>query len=300
LVSLASSARVKDVRRRCARRYVAEVTPLRRFPLRRSFRAILAVALVAAAACRTGRNYPADQAPRSAGTVARATLPSPATLRVVTFNIAYAKRVDLAIALLQRKEALRDADIVLLQEMDAEGTRRIADALGLDWVYHAAIHHRRTGRDFGNAVLSRWPIVADARLVLPHPSRYAGTQRTATAATIVVGADTVRVYATHLGTLADVSGSDRRAQLAAILADAAPWARVIVGGDLNDHDVGRVAVAAGYAWPTNGGPQTTYFGRWDHVFFRGFLPSDGVASGTIRDVGDASDHRPVWVVARLR
>ena len=271
-----------------------------RIPLPLSSRTILAIVLVAAAACRTGRNYPADSAPRAAGLATRATLPAPATLRVVTFNIAYAKRVDLAIALLQRKDALRDADVVLLQEMDAEGTRRVADALGLHFVYHAAIRNRRTGRDFGNAVLSRWPIVADARLVLPHPSRYAGTQRIATAATIVVGADTVRAYATHLGTLADVSGGHRRAQLAAIVADAAPWSRVIIGGDLNDHDVGRIALESGFAWPTERGPHTTRLGRWDHVFFRGFLPADGVASGTIRDVGDASDHRPVWAVARLR
>jgi endonuclease/exonuclease/phosphatase family metal-dependent hydrolase len=263
--------------------------------------ALAGLAALALVGCRTGRNYPADAAPRSAGAAPRAvTGPAPAVLRVVTFNIAFAKHVDRAIALLQSKESLRDPDILLLQEMDADGTRRVARALGLGYVYYPAIHHRRTRRDFGNAVLSRWPIVADARVVLPHPSRYAGTERTATAATILVGSDTVRVYSTHLGTLADVSGDDRRAQLRTVLADAASYGRVILAGDLNDGDVGAVALDAGFAWPTREGPRTTALGRWDHVFLKGFAPAAGTATGTMRDDGDASDHRPVWALARLR
>ena len=47
-----------------------------------------------------------------------------------------------------------DADVLLLQEMDAEGTRRVAAALGLSWVYRPAIHHRVTGRDFGEPALA--------------------------------------------------------------------------------------------------------------------------------------------------
>jgi endonuclease/exonuclease/phosphatase family metal-dependent hydrolase len=266
---------------------------------------LAALAAVGLAGCRTGRNYLEPRAPRHAGvprdTAAR---PRPDSLRVVSFNIAFARNVDAAAALLATHPELRGADVVLLQEMTGEATRQVAESLGLWWAYYPAIHHRRARRDFGNAVLARWPIVDDAKLVLPHRSRYGGTQRTATAATLRVGDVAVRVYSTHLGTLADVGRAARRDQLRAILADAAPHARVVIGGDMNDATVGRVARDAGYAWPTADGPRTTRLGRWDHVFFRGF--GDGGAgaapsAGTVgREARGISDHVPVWAVAPLR
>ena len=221
------------------------------------------------------------------------------TLRVVSFNIAFAKHVDGAIALLESDSSLRRADVLLLQEMDGPSTERVARALGLWYVYYPAIFHTRTKRDFGNAVLSRWPIVDDAKLVLPHMSRYAGTQRIATIATVRVGNVPVRVYSTHLSTIADVGAAARRDQLRAIVADAAAHPHVIIGGDLNSGDVGRVARDAGYAWPTEEGPNTTRFGRWDHIFFKGFGIPDSAAAGTVLDAQGTSDHRPVWARGRL-
>ena len=264
------------------------------------------LALPLLAACRTGTNYPAVGGPRHVGglppaaRVATTNAATPDTLRVVSFNVAFARRVDDAIAVLTGEPELRGADVVLLQEMTADATRRIADAMRMAWVYYPAIHHRRAKRDFGNAVLSRWPIVEDAKLVLPHPSRYAGTYRIATAATVVVGDVRVRVYSTHLGTPLDVSASGRRAQLRAILHDASRHPRVIVGGDMNSGDVGRVARDAGYAWPTETGPRTTRFGRWDHVFVRGLATPAQGAAGTVTDARKASDHVPVWALALLR
>ena len=259
-----------------------------------------ALLLVLAAACRTGRDYPDARSPRYAGGAAAVDVArAPRALRIVSFNIAFARQIDGAIAVLASDPALRGADVVLLQEMDADGTRRIAEALGMRYVYYPAIHHRRTRRDFGNAVLSRWPVVADAKLVLPHPSRYARTHRIATAATLQVGAARVRVYSTHLGTVADIGGGRRRAQLRAILDDAASSPLVVVGGDLNDAGVGRVAREAGYAWPTERGPRTTRFGRWDHVFLRGLRSPDSAAAGTVVAPRGVSDHQPVWAVGLL-
>ncbi|MGZ8378604.1 MAG: endonuclease/exonuclease/phosphatase family protein [Gemmatirosa sp.] len=222
----------------------------------------------------------------------------------MSFNIAFARNVDAAAALLASHPELRGADVVLLQEMTGDATRRVAESLGLWWVYYPAIHHRRTRRDFGNAVLARWPIVDDAKLVLPHRSRYGGTQRTATVATVQVDDRAVRVYSTHLGTLADVGGAGRRDQLRAILADAASHAHVVIGGDMNDGTVGRVARDAGYAWPTAEGPRTTRLGRWDHVFLKGLAGADtgtGATAGTIGpEARGISDHVPVWAVTPLR
>jgi endonuclease/exonuclease/phosphatase family metal-dependent hydrolase len=91
-----------------------------------------------------------------------------ATLRIVSFNIEFGVHVDSAIGLLTSDPALRAADVILLQEMDGEGTERVADALGFWYVYFPAIYHLRTHREFGNAVLSRWPIVEDRKILLPH------------------------------------------------------------------------------------------------------------------------------------
>lgn len=253
------------------------------------------------AGCRTGRNYPGTEGPRYAGRPAtyRAVRSSGDTVRVVSFNIAFGRRADSAIALFRSSPELRDADVILLQEMDAQSTRHVADALGFWYVYYPAIFSLRTRRDFGNAVLSRWPIVEDRKIVLPHVSRYARTQRIATAATLSIGGSSVRVYSTHLSTIADIGTAARRDQLRTILADAERYPHVIVGGDLNSGSVGRVAREMGYAWPTERGPNTTRGARWDHIFLKGLSSPERAAAGTVRDVRGASDHRPVWAIAIL-
>ncbi len=254
-------------------------------------------------ACRTGRNYPEREGPRYAGgpdSVQARTQAGISSLRVASFNIEFSQQVDSAITVLARELALRDADVLLLQEMNEQATRRIASALGLWYVYYPAIYHYRTRQNVGNAVLSRWPVVEDKKIVLPHVSRFVGTQRTATVATILVGRDSVRVYSTHLGTMSDVAPAARRAQLLALLDDASAYPRVIIGGDMNDAAVGQVATARGYLWPTRRGPPTTRLGRLDHLFFKGLQVPDSGAAGTIADVGIASDHVPVWAVGRFR
>jgi endonuclease/exonuclease/phosphatase family metal-dependent hydrolase len=254
------------------------------------------------AGCRTGRNYISPDGPRYVGAPPGAFAPDrpdTAALRVVSFNIAFAVQVDSAIALLASEPRLREADIILLQEMDEGATRRAAEALGLWYVYYPSVFHLRTRRHFGNAVLSRWPVLQDKKIILPHLSRLARTQRIATAATILVGQTPIRVYSTHLATPMDISPGARRDQLRTIIADAARYPHVVLGGDMNDYSVGHVAGKMGYSWPTRRGPPTTRFGRWDHIFFRGFTSPDSGASGTLPDARGSSDHLPVWAVAKL-
>lgn len=259
--------------------------------------ALLGILLVATA-CRTGRNYPAVDAPRYSRPAPSAPSTRPDTLRVVSFNIAFAREVDRAIEVL-REPGVRDADVLFLQEMDSAATDRIATTLGFGYVYHPAIFRTRSEHDFGNAVLSRWPIIDDAKIILPHTSRYAGTQRTATAATLRIDTLLIRVYSTHLGTPMDVSGGRRDDQLRAIIADAAPFPFAIIGGDMNTADIGKVATNASWQWTTRVGPHTTRFGRWDHIFVKGLHAPDTGATGTIMDVHGASDHRPVWSLVLL-
>ena len=255
---------------------------------------LLIFVLVTLVACRTGRDYPATDAPRYAGVPADTTgrrCDRPCEIRIVSFNIEFARNIEGAIAALTSDTALRGADIVLLQEMDAEGTRRIAAALRMWHVYYPAIYHRRSRRDFGNAVLSRFPIVADAKLILPRPSRYAGTHRAATAATVRINGSLVRVYSTHLGTVADITSRQRRDQLRAIVSDGDKHRLVIIGGDMNDEQLPSLAEKSSYAWPTRYGPRTTRLGRLDHILVKGIQPR---RSGTIILSSGVSDHHPVW------
>lgn len=267
--------------------------------LYRQTRCAALVLVAVSCGCRTGRNYDGP-GPRYAGVAlgARAAAPGRSdTLRVVSFNIEFALRPDSAIAVLR---SLGGVDVVLLQEVDKEATQRVADALNLWYVYYPAIFRTRSSKDFGNAVLARWPIVEDAKILLPHRSWYGGSQRTATAATIRVGDEQVRVYSVHLGTPADIRPGQRRDQMRAVIGDAARYSRVIIAGDLNSHSAGEVPRDAGYLWPTERGPHTTRLGRWDHIFLKGLSSPVSDASGTILDDRGTGDHHPVWAIAIIR
>src|SRR3954469_8524273 len=145
--------------------------------------------------CATGRNYADPDGPRYSGgrAVATGTGSNATALRVVSFNIEYGLQMDSAIAVLAGDPALRDADVILLQEMDEKGTRRVADTLGMWYVYYPSVFRYNTHRDLGNAILARWPIVEDRKIILPHLARIVHSQRAATAATIRVGDTLVRV-----------------------------------------------------------------------------------------------------------
>jgi endonuclease/exonuclease/phosphatase family metal-dependent hydrolase len=262
-----------------------------------SIRLLLAAGLLG---CATGRNYPDPDGPRYAGGTAVAGRSGNAdALRVVSFNIEFGIRVDSAIAVLAGDPALRSADVLLLQEMDENGTRRVADTLGMGYVYYPAVFRFNTHRNLGNAILSRWPIVDDRKIVLPHLARIVHSVRAATAATIRVGDALVRVYSLHLGTMAGLSPAARRDQLKAVLADAGRYPRVVIGGDLNDPGIAGIARDMGYAWPTQHGPATTRVGRLDHILLKGLRSPDSAAAGTVLDVHGASDHRAVWAIAIL-
>ena len=264
-------------------------------------KATLFLVLLFLAACRTGRNYADPGAPRYGGAPATAVAADPKdTLRIVSFNIEYSTETRRAIRILRSSPTLRDVDILLLQEMTGPTTKMVADSLGMHYVYYPAIYNRVVRHDIGNAVLSRWPIVEDAKLILPSRSRYAKTQRIATAATIRVGSRLVRVYSTHFGTPMDLGAEGRAAQLRAIFDDAARFPAVVAGGDMNSKDIGRLAREAGYLWPTDTIPKSTAVGRLDHIFLRGVSLVDSAGAGTVLVPRTISDHHAIWLRVVLR
>jgi endonuclease/exonuclease/phosphatase family metal-dependent hydrolase len=221
---------------------------------------------------------------------------SDAPLRLVTFNIKHARRIDRAIEVL-RSDSLRGADVVALQEMDEVGVDRIARTLGLDYAYYPASIHSASGRYFGPAVLSRWPIERSWKLLLPHGGWSRGQRRTATAAIVQVRGTPLLVYAVHLETPVQISDAERRDQAMAVVENAARHrGPVVIAGDFNSQSIGTVLKRQGFEWPTERvGPTVSWF-SWDHIFTRGLSRARPASAGVVRDIQEASDHHPVWAV----
>jgi endonuclease/exonuclease/phosphatase family metal-dependent hydrolase len=250
-------------------------------------------ATVLLAGCAHTFNYLDAQGPRFEGHHA---VPDPdPVLRVMTFNVEWGREVDRVVDLVRETPSLRDADLVCLQEMDPRGVERLAAALGYDYVYYPAVFHPRAHQDFGNALLTRWPILEDRKIMLPERNRFRDMQRIAVGATVAVAGRPVRAYCTHLETATGIDAPQRRHQVEALLADAAPFERVIVAGDLNNRNqVGALFTKAGYAWPTRDIGHTILLWSWDHIFARGFALRAPGSAGVVKDAKGASDHHPVW------
>lgn len=252
-------------------------------------------------ACATAKvNYTDTVGPRYAsGEAGMVPLVAPATLRVVSFNVEYALEIDSAIALLRHDPSLSGADVLLLQEMDESGASRIAGALGMQYVYYPATVHPVYQRDFGNAILSRWPIVEDEKIILPYHGLWRKTQRAAVAATLQVGSQRIRVYDVHFAMASEQTPGHRRAQAERVIDDSRGWDRIIVGGDMNDAGMAQVFADSGFTWPTKHEIPTSHDWRFDHIVLRGLDLATAGSTGVVSDVHGASDHRPVWAVVRL-
>lgn len=256
-------------------------------------RRVLGVAALLLAACATARNYPYPEGPLYTG-VATSLARDADTLKVVAFNVQYAIHVGRTVALLRQNAALCNPDIVLLQEMDPQGARAIADSLGFGYVYFPAMLDPVTKRDFGNAVLSRYPIESARKIILPHLGRFIRSERAVVGATIRVGGRSIRVYSVHLATFTEAGPGVRRAQLATVLADADSFPVVVLGGDFNSGTVPEIALTHGFTWPTRHLGRTEGFWNMDHILLKGLSLAVGSATGLVRDNNGASDHKPVW------
>ena len=129
-------------------------------------------------------------------------------LRIVTFNIKLGRAVDRAIEVLG-SDSLAGADVIALQEMDEAGVERIARALRLNYAYYPGSIHPTDKRYFGPALLSRWPIERSWKLLLPHEGMIRHQRRTATAAILRIGHQSLLAYAVHLETQLRISEAAR-------------------------------------------------------------------------------------------
>jgi endonuclease/exonuclease/phosphatase family metal-dependent hydrolase len=259
---------------------------------------LVAMAATALASCAPTINLLNPTSPRFEGAFAPPSTASTDTttsrLRVVSFNIKLADRIDAAIEVLG-SDSLRDADIISLQEMDEAGTERIARKLHLNYIYYPGSIHPTRQRYFGPAILSRWPIERSWKLTLPYEAPIRRQRRNATAAVVNVRGARIWVYAVHLETQLRASDYTRQVQAAAILADADQASGpVVVAGDFNSRSIGDYFERKGFAWPTKKVGKTISIFSWDHIFVRGLDVPTVAAAGKVSQVRGASDHRPVW------
>jgi endonuclease/exonuclease/phosphatase family metal-dependent hydrolase len=264
-------------------------------------RVLSASLALTSAGCELAENYLDPNGPRYAGNYAvERDVEAPAKLEVVTFNIKFGDHYDVAAEELASEPALTGADVVLLQEMDAPRTDAVARRLQMNYVYYPASVHEN-GRDFGNAVLSRWPIIADEKLILPHRDPRNGRIRIAVQSTIETPLGEISAYSVHNET--PWLGPRGRLEQAQAVIDHALGAQLslIVGGDFNTSDPGSVDEtvdlfhSGGFAWASEGIGETAGIFTLDHIFVKELAP---LTAGTVST--NASDHRPAWAVVEFQ
>lgn len=258
----------------------------------------MVLALLATSGCQLAHNYSDPDGPRYAGNHASDPTETSALphIKVVTFNIQYGERYARAHEELSATPDLSGADIILLQEMDAPGTEAIAAALERDYVYYPGSVQR--GRDFGNAVLSRWPIVEDQKLILPHKNPVDGRQRIAVRAVIETPIGTLEAFSVHNETpwLGPRARLEQARAVLNVARRAPAWA--IIAGDFNTGDPGSLDATVelyaqqGFAWVSYHGGGG--LGTLDNTFAR---QTTSLASGSVAT--NASDHEPQWVRLEL-
>jgi endonuclease/exonuclease/phosphatase family metal-dependent hydrolase len=275
--------------------------------MRRHIAAVFIIMPLLLSACGSMKNYLDPSGPSYAGGSVPAPRSIPDSIRVVSYNVKFSKRIPAAIEELRDAPGIRGADIVLLQEMDEPGVRAIADSLGLEYLYYPASVHRSHGKDFGNAILSRWPITEPRKILLPYERPMSDQRRIAVAATVDAGGLLIRVVSIHTETF--WMSREKRIDQADSLLEALSreHTHVIVGGDFNTpfhssiEDLegiftrrGFVRASAGVEWTAKMPPFGLFKMELDHIFTKGF---DISGNGTW-EKAEASDHIPLWVLAR--
>ncbi|MBA3393974.1 MAG: endonuclease/exonuclease/phosphatase family protein [Deltaproteobacteria bacterium] len=208
-----------------------------------------------------------------------------------------------------------DVDILMLQEVDAGVTRSrgdkqcdlLGEELGLPYRTWYPNVNVRGGGQYGNAVLSRYPLIESSNLDLTCRFKKA---RSALHAVLRVRHDdvdrTIHVFNMHLG----LARYERKLQLQMFL-DSHPFAHlhhetpIIVGGDLNDvyGGLGDLLAPVGFRGIER---RPLTFPAWgpvralDAIFVRGDLDFMRLARCDTDLATRASDHRPIVAEIRLR
>jgi endonuclease/exonuclease/phosphatase family metal-dependent hydrolase len=244
--------------------------------------------------------------------------PGAHTVRVMTYNIFAGNDLQRQPSL-SRVAALIDSldvDIVLLQEVDRH-TRRsggvdqaatLADLTGRHVVFGRSMEF--DGGEYGNAVLSRWPVTMWRVVPLPardspEPGAAATEPRSLLYVVVEAPGGALHLLNTHLDhRAASLARPVQTLELMGWVAAALPpQASVIFGGDLNARpdaaEVRALAALFSDVWPACGSGDGNTFPsnepdrRIDYIMLAGLRCTAARVPNT-----QASDHRPVVVDVR--
>lgn len=257
---------------------------------------------------RSSLNYTHPQHPRYAGRHSpHSSSEESEIFKIVSYNIKHSKRINEASRLINEHKELCNPDVICVQEMTLSGIRFLAKELNYNYVYYPAIIHPAHGQDFGNAILTRWPIHNDRKIILPSP--YAKRlQRIAVGAEIAVHGKKILVYSVHMAVI--LKAAQRSRQIQSLLTDISDTVQYcIIAGDFNTFSrryhraVIQPFLSAGFALATSSVGWT--YKHWyllnkktilDHIFVRNI---DVIKAGKVID-WKPSDHLPVWSQLKLR
>jgi endonuclease/exonuclease/phosphatase family metal-dependent hydrolase len=254
--------------------------------------------------CGPVRNYLSPEGPKFLGEYSKNSSASDDHIKVVSFNIEFGEKIHQAIQELSEYPELRDADILLLQEMNESGVESISKALQYNYVYYPSVIHRHHHKNLGNAILSTWPIKDEKKIILPYPYAIGKTRKTAVSARVAIKGLDVLVYSVQTATI--LLGKEGRIGQADSILKSVPKNAdyVIIGGDFNTVGSWNVAEIEdifahnGFVRASKDAGSTLKMGplklTLDHIFVRGLRAID---SGTL-DKSRASDHFPLWVILK--
>ncbi|MEY7972652.1 endonuclease/exonuclease/phosphatase family protein [Saccharomonospora xinjiangensis] len=234
-------------------------------------------------------------------------------LTVATFNIHHGAGPDDELDLAHVADVIADngMDVVGLQEVDrhwgersdfTDQARWLADRLDMHVVFGANLDRDplRAGqprRQYGTAVLSRYPIMESRNILLPRPQ--GGEQRGLLEAVLLVRGVPMNFYSTHFQHNSQV---ERLAQAEAVNDVLDDVERpVVLVGDLNavpaSPEIERMTTNLYDTWPVAGeGDGYTYDVETPHARIDYVLAGDQVRADSARVIDtDASDHLPVVV-----
>lgn len=252
-------------------------------------------------------NYRSEEGPRFANLNGISQKTPSKRLKIVTYNIHHARKIDKAIQIFKNNKHVNNTDILCLQEMDESSIERMANELKFNYIYYPAIKHPRYGKNFGNAILSKYPMIEDKKIILPHV-RELNMQRIAISAKIKVGGQTIRVFCLHMKVF--LKTQYRTMQVRKLLSLIKPQQHhVIVAGDFNTFTKkGYEAVVLpleeshfelathNVGWNYKHWYLLNKKSALDHIFTRGFKVNH---TGKVTS-RKASDHVPVWVSVSIQ
>lgn len=232
----------------------------------------------------------------------------PTAIRIGSYNIHHGAGTDGVRDLDRIADALASEriDLIALQEVDrlAERSGRVDQAkalgasLGFQHVFGRSIP--LGDGEYGNAVLSRWPIRSSTVHALPNPS--GGEQRTVLEVLIEVpDGRTVTLLATHFD---HSSRANRMAQAEWVIehSKSVPGAVVLLG-DLNAEPGSSTMTTLATAFEATDRTGFTYPAGVPDRRIDWILPcADDVAPLEDRVVPEpvASDHRPLWLDVEIQ